>query len=119
MNTGRDEDIPGAARECFERSVDALPPATANRLRLARRAALANASARRPLVAWTLPLGAAAALVLGLAWWRQAPAPALPATAQATARALPDAGGPAADDDDAALYAWLADTPVASDGGAR
>lgn len=111
MTTGAGDDTARAAREQFERAVDAMPAATANRLRLARRVALAGTPARRHRVAWALPLGAAAAVFLGLAWWRQAPGPPLAVTAPV--RSVPSPAVPP--DDDADLYAWIADTPVASD----
>lgn len=120
MNTGGDdrpmddEALAARSRARFERAVRQVPVATANRLRLARRAALAEggASPARPM-RWLVPLGASAALVLGLAWWRgTVEAPPAPGGAPATfaVDALPA-------EDDADLYAWLAEAPVASDAG--
>jgi hypothetical protein len=114
-----------AARRLFERVARDVPAATANRLRLARRAALANPVPRRPALArWAMPLGAAAALVVGLAWWRQDVAPVAPSVTVAPMQAEPVAAGDAvaapADlptEDDADLYAWLAEAPVAADTG--
>jgi len=92
-----------------------LDAGTRNRLRLMRREALASAHSptRR---AWLLPsvAVAAAALAVGLAW-------RAPETSQA-----PSAGTRARDDiaalefpseDEAELYAWLGDAPVATAGG--
>jgi hypothetical protein len=112
MNT--DPGTARRARERFDRAVDGLPAATANRLRLARRAALAAPTAERTPAAWALPMGAALAVLLGLAWWRQGPAPTAPAAAQAQVPAMPTPSEPQVEDD-VELYAWLADTPVASD----
>ncbi len=138
MNDRTRDDIGAAARSRFERAVDALPAGTGNRLRLARRAALASRPPGLGAV-WALPLGTAAALLLGIAWWRQAPAPAPSTTdpaaagAQSPARVHPAAdsaavidAGPsdagaipalanAPSEDEADLYAWIADTPVARD----
>ena len=69
--------------------------------------------------------GAAAVLVLGVAWWRQAPTPApvasIASSAEAQSVTAPlDAGAipalaDAAGEDESELYAWIADTPVARD----
>lgn len=97
----------------FEDTVSSIDAASANRLRLMRRQALAASEPRRarPLL---LPVAAAGAalLALGLAWRFQA-APAAPAPAPVADAAL------ALDlptDEDAALYAWLGEAPVAADG---
>lgn len=127
MNDQLRERIGDAARSRFERAVDDLPAGTANRLRLARRAALAGDVRGRGRAGWGIPLGAAAALLLGIAWWRQAPAPGTArmdvghAAAQAAASSNPSTGpeGPPVvevpSEDEAELYAWMADTPVTSD----
>lgn len=107
-----------APRQLFERSVQGLDPATANRLRLARRAALADGGA--PRVAhriWAPALATAALLVLALALWPQqrASKPALvsvPTTASQTASDLAEL---AEDSEDAELYAWLGEAPVAAE----
>ena len=105
---------PGKAesRDLFERAVDQLDAATSNRLRLLRREALASASVARPgKLAWS-GAGAAAALLLGLAWWSPWTTGPTPTTAPEVAEAT-DTVFPL--EDDAELYAWLADAPVAVD----
>jgi hypothetical protein len=139
------------AREVFAAASDHVDPATAGRLRLARRAALAAGSPPR---AWLMPIAGAvaAALVAWLAWpHAQAPAPvpapvatspAVPEPAPVSVPDVPaalpahplveapidepleddvpiddDAAWAALDDEDAELYAWLADAPVAPDDG--
>ena len=109
------------AREVFERSVRELDDAAVKRLRLARRAALADASAgdaRAHWRAWPAGLAAASVLALGVAWWwpREAAVPASPPAAVATP-APADADEPvlAEAGEDAELYAWLAEAPVATD----
>ena len=96
----------------FEDAARRLDPATANRLRLARRAALAGEPA--PRVPWLPTLAAATVLVLGLAWWLPqrlaAPAPATPVAAS-----VDDAAVLSEVDEDTDMYAWLAEAPVASD----
>lgn len=101
-----------AARELFDRASDRLDLATANRLRLIRRDALAAPAARRP---W-LPTAAALAGVamFTVLWWRPTMAPSAPSgPAPATAAASLDVD--AVSDEDAELYAWLGDAPVAPD----
>ena len=101
------------ARALFERSVQQLDEAALRRLRLARRSALASASAPRRR-AWPAGVAAAALLVLGMAWWlpRTAPAPATPAASPASSADEPVL---AEADEDADLYAWLGEAPVAAD----
>jgi hypothetical protein len=110
------------ARASFERAVGDLPVATANRLRLARRNALVRdaghpASAR--IARWRIPLAAAAVVLLGLGWWRQSEAPIVAPSAPVAARAAPAAAPPSlpmlANEDEADLYDWLAEAPVATD----
>ena len=125
MNDGSQGNDTSTLRARFEHAVEVLPPATANRLRLARRAALAGEREARSHAAWVVPLAAAAVLVLGVAWWRQAPTPApvasIASSAEARSVTAPvDAGAiPALADapgeEEAELYAWIADTPVARD----
>ena len=104
-------------RELFERSVQELDDAAVKRLRLARRAALAGAAPAqaRPL-GWTAGLAAACVLVLGLAWWwpQGATAPQAPVAQAANA---PDPEEPVLVEagEDAELYAWLSEAPVASE----
>jgi len=114
-------DIEARARTLFERSVQELDEAAVKRLRLARRATLADASEAglrwRP---WAGGLAAASVLALGVAWWwpRTQVAPEVPvAMAPATAPTDPGSDEPvlAEADEDADLYAWLAEAPVAAE----
>ena len=107
----QDEAIRRRARESFEQSVANLDQATGNRLRLMRREAIAGS--RPKAVTWGLPMVAAAAAVLaiGLAWRTSSPvASPLPAV-----NGAPDevsaTGFPS--EEDADLYAWLGEAPVA------
>lgn len=111
----------GSARALFERAVHGIDPATANRLRLARRAALARDS-RRGEVARAWPRAAvvaAALLALGLAWWlptRESVPPAVAVSPASTAPALViDEAVLAAEDGEQEIYAWLAEAPVAAE----
>ncbi len=126
MNNDQDRSVGEAARTRFEHAVQSLPAATANRLRIARRAALSGPRASAGLGRRVLPLATTAALLLALAWWQQAPehpssgtTVARLTTAAATLEAASLAGTAAPADvaspDDVDLYAWLADTPVAAD----
>lgn len=107
------EDMETQARALFERSVQQLDEVAVRRLRLARRSTLASTSAARSR-AWPAGVAAAAMLVLGLAWWlpRAAPAPAPSATGPAAVAEEPVL---AEADEDADLYAWLGEAPVAAD----
>lgn len=99
-------------RDLFEDAVRSLDPATTNRLRLMRRQALSEPRPA-PWRALLLPSAAAAAAVLavGLAWqFDRGMAPAASPDADAElALALPS-------EQDAILYAWLGEAPVAADG---
>lgn len=112
----RPDDFHDTPRALFDRASDRLDQGMAFRLRRAREAALMPRPAKAP--AWRVPAGAAAAavLALGLAWWlpgRDAPSPADPgALASEDLEALVVA-------EDAELYAWLADAPVAAPGDHR
>jgi hypothetical protein len=121
MNTDEDG-MAKKARDTFERSVRDLPVASANRLRLARRHALADDAGRAPgsrLARWRIPLAAAALLLVGIGIWRPAmtpPATPLAAPVASASVATPVPSLPLlANDDEADLYAWLAEAPVASD----
>ena len=103
---------PARSRALFEHAVERLDTSAGNQLRLMRRDALASASTMRfGTLAWT-GAGAMAAVLLGLAWWlprTTGPAPAAaPVVAESTDAVLPL-------EDDAELYAWLGDAPVAVD----
>lgn len=102
------------AKTLFEGSVERLDAGAANRLRLMRREALASPGVARR---WA-PAFAGGALAMSLAaiaWWPQAGPPG------AAVQANVAAGGPAAaslepttlSEDEALMYAWLADAPVA------
>ena len=98
-----------ASRERFEHAVDQLDVEAGNRLRLARRAA--QSTTRRSRAGWLVPAGTALALsMLGLfAGPSRAPEPAMPAI---PADSL-EAGFPG--DEEAEVYAWLGEAPVAVD----
>lgn len=97
----------------FERAVQGLDLATANRLRLARRVALAGDARPRALpLAWPGAAAAALVLALGLGWWlpsRQTVAPPPTAGVSAGDAAL------VVEDGEEEIYAWLAEAPVAAD----
>lgn len=102
---------PQDPRQLFERAAARVDQGMAYRLRRAREQALQGPAPRRRHAA-LLPVGAVAAavLALGLAWWLPArPGPA-PAAGEALAQADVDALVQA---EDAELYAWLAEGPVA------
>ena len=133
------------AREVFAAASDDLDPTTAGRLRLARRAALAAPAPSPRVWLAPLAGAVAVALVAWLAWPRaQAPVPVTAPVATAPVAPLPavpepatpmpplveapleepldeaapvddDTAWAALDEDDAELYAWLADAPVAPD----
>jgi hypothetical protein len=110
---GKDQDdrsTAARARESFERAVDALDVGTVNRLRLLRREAL---SARpRPSFAWLLPTAAAAVVVLALALVWRTPKPAPPPSDPVVAEELTPLDFPS--EEEAELYAWLGEAPVAT-----
>lgn len=110
-NNAADRQLASKARQEFESAVDSIDAGTRNRLRLMRRDALAGMQASGR--GWLVPSIAAAAAVLaiGLAW-RQPAVPTdstMPALADDEAAQL---GFPS--DDEAELYAWLGDAPVAT-----
>ncbi|GAB2660184.1 hypothetical protein [Arenimonas aestuarii] len=104
------------ARDLFDRASDRLDHGMAFRLRRAREAALRPAPAAGGRRLWPAGAAAASILAVGLAWW-------IPS------RTVPDAPGtmPLASEEieslvmaeDAELYAWLAEAPVASPGEPR
>jgi len=112
-------EVEAKARELFERSVAELDEAAVKRLRLARRSTLAAERAPAPRwQGWAGGLVAAGVLALGLAWWwprETNPGPAPVAATTASAPATADEPVLAEADDDADLYAFLADAPVAAD----
>jgi hypothetical protein len=115
---GRDQDASRGARDLFERAVRDIPAATAARLRQQRMAVLqGRAPAGARALAWGLPAGAMAALLSGMAWWRAMPAPTTEPGATDAASAADLVALPAAAPDEAELYAWLGEAPVASDAG--
>ena len=109
---GNEEDertIAAQARESFGQAVDSLDAGTANRLRLFRREALG--SPRRRVRAWLLPIGAVAATVLVLTINWRAPA-ANPPNDPIVVEDLAPLEFPT--EDEAELYAWLGEAPVAT-----
>ncbi len=111
-SNSQDEIIRARARESFENSVAGLDQSTSNRLRLLRREALC--AARAPARVWGLPLAATAVavLALGLAWRTNTNPAAVPRPAPADAAEEISANG-FPSEEDADLYAWLGDAPVA------
>lgn len=111
---GQDHNDPIAskAKALFDRASARLDTATANRLRLMRRDAQAS-TARRSLGA-LLPIGATAAAVLavGIAWWLPRGEPVVQPTPAVAIEAAQDAY---LTDEDADVYDWLAEAPVATD----
>lgn len=111
-SSSQDEIIRARARESFENSVAGLDHAASNRLRLMRREALC--AARAPARVWGLPLAATAVavLALGLAWRTNTNPAAVPRPAPADAAEEISANG-FPSEEDADLYAWLGEAPVA------
>lgn len=101
------------ARELFTRASDRLDQGMAFRLRRAREAALRPAPTGHGRRYWPAGAVAASVMALGLAWWlpgRVGPAaPVAAPLASDEIEALVTA-------EDAELYAWLAEAPVASPG---
>ena len=115
-------DTEARARALFERSVQELDEIAVKRLRLARRSTLA--SAPEPGLRWQPwagVLAAASVLALGVAWWwpQASVAPAAPVAATPAVKTPADPGTDepvlAEAGEDADLYAWLGEAPVASD----
>lgn len=98
------------ARDLFEHASNRLDIATSNRLRLARRDA--QSTPRKPSRT-LLPMATAATamLAIGLAWWL----PREQTHADATI-AIEAAQEAYIADDDAEVYAWLGEAPVATHG---
>ena len=111
----RPDPIPDRARDLFDRASERLDQGTAFRLRRAREAALRPAPAALPgRRLWPAGAVAASVMALGLAWWIPGTGPDSPAAPLASEEieSLVLA-------EDAELYAWLADAPVASRGEPR
>ena len=114
-------DMEARARELFERSVQELDETAVKRLRLARRATLAAGEKTPRWQGWGAGLATASVLALGLAWWwpREAAPPQAPLApvAMHAPAAVADAEEPvlAEADENADLYAWLAEAPVATE----
>jgi hypothetical protein len=100
------------SRTLFDQASGHLDPAIGNRLRLMRREALASARQRMPH-RW-LPLGAAAATLLGigLTWWL----PQHSATVQPGKTSVNATDQDLLPEDDTEIYTWLGEAPVAVDG---
>lgn len=103
--------VASKARREFESAVDAIDAGTGNRLRLMRREALAGTQARDR--GWLVPsiAVAAAVLAIGIAW-RQPAVPGDPASPALAVDEAAQLGFPS--DDEAELYAWLGEAPVAT-----
>ena len=100
--------LPGA-RELFEDSVQRIDPETAMRLRQIRRERLSGP--QRTTRPWLIPTAATLAAVLILAMIHWLPAAGTPAAHAPEAVAVDDSVY--VGDDDAELYAWLGEGPVA------
>ena len=113
-NNPADRVVATKARKEFEVAVGSIDAGTGNRLRLMRREALAGP--RTAKHSWLVPSVAVAAAMLAISLaWRQ---PALPTDATTPALAADEAaalGFPS--EDEAELYAWLAEAPVATPAG--
>lgn len=112
QDPNHDQDTPATvrARALFDRASARVDHNAVNRLRLARREALAPTLPRRR-GAW-IPAGAAMAAVLaiGLSWWLPERGTVAPTNVAQTQAQDPEW----AVDEDADLYAWLGDAPVAT-----
>ena len=102
------KDTHDSPRKLFEEAVVDLDAATAN---LMRREALSATAPARPRVLLPALGFAAAVLAVGLGW--RAANPPVPA---GNVIAEPVPAIELASDEDAALYAWLGEAPVASEG---
>ncbi|MFY2765483.1 hypothetical protein [Arenimonas sp. MALMAid1274] len=100
------------ARALFDRASDGVDQGMAYRLRRARQEALQPRSAPRP-GRGLVPVGAFAAAVLavGVSWWSLQPSVAPPVDPEAAQ--LSSEIDALLVEEDADLYAWLADAPVA------
>jgi len=109
-----DSPISTKARQGFEAAVESIDAGTRNRLRLMRREALAGP--RAATHGWLVPsiAVAAAVLAIGLAW-RQPPMPTDPTTPVLAAGEAVQLDFPS--EDEAELYAWLGEAPVATPAG--
>lgn len=119
MNSQDDDNPAGRlfasrARQEFEAAVESIDTGTGNRLRLMRREALAGTRGTKR--GWLVPsiAVAAAVLAIGLAW-RQPTVPTDSATPVLAADDAAQLGFPS--DDEAELYAWLGEAPVATPAG--
>lgn len=128
MNTSPDTDITTRARRLYRELGPRVEPATAARLRAARRTALEKAPSRaRRHIRWMVPAGAFAMAALAvLVNWQPfhgdtRPAPSVASGGATADQLLP----PDADQTDPALYqdmdfyAWLADQPAVASQASR
>lgn len=113
-NNTADRSVASRARREFETAVESIDAGTGNRLRLMRREALAGTRATKR--AWLVPsiAVAVAVLVIGLAW-RQPEVSTGAAPAALAVDETAQLGFPS--EDEAELYAWLGEAPVATPGG--
>jgi hypothetical protein len=110
----RPDPITDRARDLFDRASDGLDQGMAFRLRRARHDAQQPRPVRRALPMF-VPAGAfaAAALALGLAWWLPQHAAVAPAADPPVAISTAELDALVIEED-AELYAWLAEAPVAT-----
>lgn len=104
------------ARELFDRASNRLDQGMAFRLRRAREAALRPAPTATVRRFWPAGAVTASVMALGLAWWLPSQMALQPDVAEPLAGTEVEALVMA---EDAELYAWLAEAPVASPGKAR
>ena len=100
--------LPGT-RELFEHSVQGIDPATATRLRQIRRELFSDR--KRTTRPWLIPAAATFSAVLLLAMFDWMPAASTPVPHAPETFAVDDSVYAA--DDEAEVYAWLGDAPVA------
>lgn len=103
------------ARDLFERASRGVDQGMAYRLRRARQDAQQPRPAARAAGRGLVPVGAFAAAVLavGVSWWALQPASPVPVAEVATTPVSSSEIDALVVEEDAELYAWLADAPVA------
>ena len=106
----REHPAPHPARPLFDEAVQRLDADTAKRLRLMRREALAGAEPAGNRRWWPAAAFASALLAIGLGWRVAHPPVEVPAAPAEVAMPVDLAA-----EEDAALYAWLGEAPVAVD----
>lgn len=111
-NNLQDEIIRKHALESFENAVAALDHGTGNRLRLMRRKAVSAARTPARARGFALAATAVAVLAFGLVWRNGTKPVSVPSPTAATPAAEVSATG-FPSEEDADLYAWLGEAPVA------